>query len=87
MTNSTNHTDDILQNTMAEMEKTARHAMRGAEQTAEDIARMGQHAADNVQDVAGEMSTALEESVRRNPLTTLGMVAVTGFIIGALWKS
>lgn len=79
--------EDMVNQTVSDVERAAKKAMRGAEQTAEELARQGRQASDQIGDVAGELGSALEDSVRRNPLTTLGMAAVAGFVIGALWKS
>jgi len=42
---------------------------------------------DNLQQVATNIKSAVDRSLRDQPLTTLGVAAVVGFVIGALWKS
>jgi ElaB/YqjD/DUF883 family membrane-anchored ribosome-binding protein len=39
------------------------------------------------QEVSGNMKRALETSLKDQPITTLAMAAVVGFVIGAIWKS
>lgn len=87
MTSPTRKAEDMVSQTVSDVEHAARKAKRGAEQKAEELARQGRQASEQIGDVAGELGSALEDSVRRNPMTTLGMAAVAGFVIGALWKS
>ena len=44
-------------------------------------------AAQQVQDVAGNVKGAINKSVKDQPLTTLMMAGALGFVLGALWKS
>ncbi len=37
--------------------------------------------------VAGELNSALMKSVQEQPLTTVGLAIVLGFVIGAVWKA
>lgn len=58
--------------------------VEGAAKAARDQGReMGEH----VQVVADNFKTALDKSVRDQPITTLAMTAAVAFVIGALWKS
>lgn len=57
------------------------------EGAAKAIADQGREVGDNVQVVAGNMRTAVEKSVRDQPITTLALTAAVAFVIGALWKS
>ena len=41
----------------------------------------------NVQEVAGNIQGAVSKSVKEQPMATLAMVAVAGFVLGAFWKS
>ena len=38
-------------------------------------------------EVAGNVKSAVDKSIKDQPLTTLLMAAAVGFVIGALWKS
>lgn len=62
-------------------------AVDGAEQTVSDLAERGREAGERVQNVAGNMKSALDKSVRSEPMATLAVAAAMGFVIGALWKS
>ena len=41
----------------------------------------------SVQEVAENFSSAIQKSLRNQPMTTLGFAVVMGFILGALWKA
>lgn len=62
-------------------------ALDVANDTARSVAREGREAGERVQQVAGNMRTAVDKSLREQPMTTLAVAAVTGFVLGALWKS
>lgn len=53
----------------------------------ENFAEQGRQATEQVQVVADNFRSAVDKSVKDQPLTTLAMAAGLGFIIGALWKS
>jgi len=57
------------------------------ERTAQDLADQGRQATEQVQVVAENFKTAVDKSVKDQPLTTLAVAAGIGFVIGALWKS
>jgi ElaB/YqjD/DUF883 family membrane-anchored ribosome-binding protein len=40
-----------------------------------------------MQQVSGNMKRALDTSLQDQPMATLAMAAVVGFVIGAIWKS
>ncbi len=62
-------------------------AMHSAEHTARQMAEQGREAGERVQEVAGNFKTAVDKSVREQPMATLAVAAALGFVIGALWKS
>jgi len=62
-------------------------AMHGAEQTARQVAEQGREAGERMQEVAGNFKSAVDKSVRDQPMATLAVAAALGFVIGALWKS
>ena len=41
----------------------------------------------SVQEVAETFYTAVQKSLKNQPMTTLGFAVVAGFILGALWKA
>jgi ElaB/YqjD/DUF883 family membrane-anchored ribosome-binding protein len=57
------------------------------EQTARTIADQGRQAGEQVGVVADNFKTAVDKSVKDQPLTTLAVAAAMGFVIGAIWKS
>lgn len=59
----------------------------GVEQTARNIADQGRQATEQVGVVADNFKSAVDKSVKDQPLTTLAVAAAVGFVIGALWKS
>jgi ElaB/YqjD/DUF883 family membrane-anchored ribosome-binding protein len=62
-------------------------AAERAESVANRVAGQGREAGERVQEVAGNFKTALDKSVRDQPMATLATVAMVGFVLGALWKS
>ena len=44
-------------------------------------------AADGASEVAGNVKSAVDKSVKDQPMATLAVVAAVGFMLGALWKS
>lgn len=57
------------------------------ERTVQELANQGREATEHVQVVADNFKTAVDKSVKDQPLTTLVVAAGIGFVIGALWKS
>lgn len=62
-------------------------ALEGAEATVNSVAEHGRDASHRVQEVAGNMKSAVDRSVKDQPMATLAVAAAMGFVIGALWKS
>jgi ElaB/YqjD/DUF883 family membrane-anchored ribosome-binding protein len=58
-----------------------------AESVANRATEQGREAAERVQEVAGNFKGAVDRSVKDQPMATLAMAAVVGFVLGALWKS
>jgi len=58
-----------------------------AEDFAGRVAGQGREVADRVQEVAGNVKGAVDKSVKDQPMATLAVAAVLGFVLGALWKS
>lgn len=77
-------------NTREAADELAGKAANLAERTGEQIERFaeqGRQATEQVQVVAENFKTAVDKSVKDQPLTTLAIAAGVGFVIGALWKS
>lgn len=62
-------------------------AAQQAESTARNLADRGSEASEHVQEVASNLKTAIDKSVKDQPMATLVVAAVVGFTLGALWKS
>ena len=57
------------------------------EQFAARVAEQGHDVGVHVQEVAGNLKGAVDKSVKDQPMATLAMAAVLGFVLGAIWKS
>ena len=58
-----------------------------AENVGNRVEGQGRQAGERMQEVAGNFKTALDKSVRDQPMATLATAAMVGFVLGALWKS
>jgi ElaB/YqjD/DUF883 family membrane-anchored ribosome-binding protein len=58
-----------------------------AEDMAHRVANQGREAGESMQKVAGNFKSAVDSSVREQPMATLAFAAMLGFVLGALWKS
>jgi ElaB/YqjD/DUF883 family membrane-anchored ribosome-binding protein len=57
------------------------------EDTRDEVLAQGAQLSANVQKVGANFSKALDKSIAEQPMTTLGLAVVAGFILGALWKA
>jgi ElaB/YqjD/DUF883 family membrane-anchored ribosome-binding protein len=57
-----------------------------AQQFVGRMAEQGREAGEKVQEAAGNLKAAAHKSLKDQPMVTLAMVAVLGFVLGALWK-
>ena len=51
------------------------------------ISEQGQEVSEGVQEVANNFKTALDRSVNKQPIATLLVAGLAGFVLGAIWKS
>jgi ElaB/YqjD/DUF883 family membrane-anchored ribosome-binding protein len=58
-----------------------------AEDVANRMVDQGREVGERMQEVAGNFKGAVDRSVKDQPMATLAMAAVVGFVLGALWKS
>jgi ElaB/YqjD/DUF883 family membrane-anchored ribosome-binding protein len=58
-----------------------------AEHAANRVADRGREAGERMQEVAGNFKSAVDKSVKDQPMATLAVAAAVGFVVGALWKS
>ena len=87
-------THDIKEKATGQFEKMAdkatdnfRNMADQAEDVANRVAEQGREAGQRMQEVAGNFKGAVDRSVKEQPMATLAMAAVVGFVLGALWKS
>ena len=72
-----------------EIQEIAKHLanLRGdIENLTGSIARTGEHQMHRVQDKASEAVTAVEDAVRRDPVTTLGIALGLGLLLGIVMR-
>ena len=50
------------------------------------VAEQGREVGERVQEVAGNLRGAVDKSVREQPMATLALAAIAGFVLGALWR-
>jgi ElaB/YqjD/DUF883 family membrane-anchored ribosome-binding protein len=56
------------------------------EDVATRIPDQGRAAGQQLREVAGNISGAVDKSIKEQPMATLAAAAVIGFMLGALWK-
>jgi ElaB/YqjD/DUF883 family membrane-anchored ribosome-binding protein len=91
---SSSTTQDLKDKASSQFEKVAdratdqfKNVAEQAESTVNRIAEQGREAGERMQEVAGNLRGAVDRSVKEQPMATLAMAAVVGFVLGALWKS
>jgi ElaB/YqjD/DUF883 family membrane-anchored ribosome-binding protein len=42
---------------------------------------------EGVQEVASNMKSAIDKSLREQPMATVAMAAIVGFVLGTIWKA
>jgi len=84
---------DLKENAVDQFEKLAekatdkfRDVADQAEQYAGRVAEQGREAGEKVHEGVGNFKGAGDKSLKDQPMTTLAMAAVLGFVLGALWK-
>jgi ElaB/YqjD/DUF883 family membrane-anchored ribosome-binding protein len=69
----------------------ATNKAQGAARQVEDFAGkamdQGREAGERIQEVASNVKSAVDKSIKDQPMATLAAAAVVGFVLGALWKS
>lgn len=72
-----------------DIEKIATHLAnlrKELDDLASSVGRAGSHQAENLQDQADEALGAVEEAVKRDPLTTLAIALGIGFFLAILFR-
>jgi ElaB/YqjD/DUF883 family membrane-anchored ribosome-binding protein len=67
---------------------------RSTEAGKDQMTRAGERAegvanrtSEGMQEVAGNMKSALDRSIKDQPMATLAVAAVVGFVLGAIWRT
>jgi len=58
-----------------------------AGQVASRVADQARDVGDALEDVSGNLKAAVDKSLKDRPMATLAVVAVLGFVLGAIWKT
>ena len=66
---------------------TFKSAADGVENVAHRVMDQGREVGESVQEVAGNIKGAVDRSVKGQPMATLAVAALIGFVLGAIWKS
>ena len=80
---TSNAVHDLREKAGVQLEKVADHV----ETAVKSIAERGRDVGGEVQEVAGNMKSAVDTSVKDHPMATLAVAAALGFVLGAIWKS
>ena len=62
-------------------------AKSAASDLASDAMKKGREAGQQIDAVAGNLKGAVDKSIAEQPMATLAVAALAGFVIGAIWKS
>jgi ElaB/YqjD/DUF883 family membrane-anchored ribosome-binding protein len=57
------------------------------ESTVSSMAERGREVSEDVHKVAGNLKSAVDTSLKEQPMATLAVAAAVGFVLGALWKT
>ena len=68
-------------------QNTVGKAKQALDDSSDSIMEAARDAAQQVQEVSGNVQRAVNKSVKDQPLTTLMMAGAVGFVLGALWRS
>ena len=83
-------THDVKEKATSQFEKMADEAtdkFKSAADGAENVANRVLEQGRDFQEVAGNIKSAVDRSAKDQPMATLALAAVLGFVLGAIWKS
>lgn len=83
-------TDNVLDAAATAVDKaadTVENVKAAAGDAAAEAMKHGREAGRQIDAVAGNLKGAVDKSLREQPMATLAIAAVAGFVVGALWKS
>jgi ElaB/YqjD/DUF883 family membrane-anchored ribosome-binding protein len=66
---------------------TAEGVVAQVEEYASMAMDQGREAAERIQEAAGSVKSAVDTSLKNQPMATLAGAVVVGFLLGAVWKS
>jgi ElaB/YqjD/DUF883 family membrane-anchored ribosome-binding protein len=66
---------------------TVREAAGQAGEAAGRAAEQVREAGSGLQDMSGNLKSAVDKSLKDQPMATLALAAALGFVLGAIWKS
>ncbi len=91
MTTGSTGTGTVIADRASEMASQAGEkldqAADAASATVRSVAEHGREATERVNQVAGNMKSAVDKSISEQPMATLAIAAALGFVLGAVWKS
>ncbi len=91
MPQSTHQTRDRIGEAASDLKDKANEQLdkmsERVEGAAKSVRDQGREMGEQVQDVADNFKTALNKSIKEQPVTTLALTAAVAFVLGALWKS
>jgi ElaB/YqjD/DUF883 family membrane-anchored ribosome-binding protein len=64
-----------------------REGVKSAEDTAQRMLEQGRQVGEGMSEVAGNLRGAVNQSLRDQPMATLAIAGIAGFVLGAIWKS
>ena len=62
-------------------------AARSVDEAAQVVLQQAAAVKDSMAQVGGGFDSAVRDSIREQPMTTLAVAVVIGFLVGAVWKS
>jgi len=90
MAQGTSQTRDRIGDTAADLKEKANEQLDKmtdrVESAAKTVRDQGREMGEHVQVVADNFASALNKSIKDQPLATLALTAAVGFVLGALWK-
>ena len=86
----TNGTDDTSKDRLREMADSATDQLKQVSDSAQDmagkVAEQAREYGEKAQQAAKNFKPYVEKSMKEQPMQTLALASVIGFVLGALWK-
>ena len=83
---TTDKTKDRMQDLAGAATDRLRDATDRAEEIAGNVAEQARVYGQKAQDAAAQVKPYVEKSMKEQPMATLAVASVIGFVLGALWK-